>query len=108
MSQGGPKKWRCGDGYLTHAKTELRNARFQAAGAPDQQLQHQSYKGPPRSRGPYHRRNCAPWPPSRSVRRLRFHYCFKRLHQILTARITSEPIYELKTGFCSHAYPVRT
>ena len=29
------------------------------------------------------------------VRRLkRFHYAFKRLHQILTARITSEPIYE--------------
>ena len=26
------------------------------------------------------------------VRRLkRFHYCFKRLHEILTARITSEP-----------------
>src|ERR1051325_1396369 len=39
------------------------------------------------------------------VRRLkRFHYCFKRLHQILTARITSEPIYELKTGFSHHAY----
>src|ERR1700754_1276574 len=39
------------------------------------------------------------------VRRLkRFHYCFKRLHQILTARITAEPIYELKTGFSHHAY----
>src|SRR3954464_3336010 len=39
------------------------------------------------------------------VRRLKqFHYCFKRLHQILTARITSEPIYELKTGFAHHAY----
>lgn len=39
------------------------------------------------------------------VRRLkRFHYCFKRLHQILTARITSEPIYELKTAFAHHAY----
>ncbi len=39
------------------------------------------------------------------VRRLkRFHYCFKRLHQILTARITAEPIYELKTGFAHHAY----
>src|SRR5215471_3705111 len=34
----------------------------------------------------------------------RFHYCFKRLHQILTARITAEPIYELKTGFSHHAY----
>src|SRR3954468_4261292 len=39
------------------------------------------------------------------VRRLkRFHYCFKRLHQILTARVTAEPIYELKCGFSHHAY----
>jgi hypothetical protein len=39
------------------------------------------------------------------VRRLkRFHYCFKRLHEILTARITSEPIYELKMAFAHHAY----
>src|SRR5919197_540818 len=39
------------------------------------------------------------------VRRLkRFHYAFKRVHQILTARITAEPIYELKTGFAHHAY----
>ncbi len=34
----------------------------------------------------------------------RFHYCFRRLHEILTARITAEPIYELKTGFSHHAY----
>src|SRR3954471_162469 len=39
------------------------------------------------------------------VRRLkRFHYAFKRLHQILTARVTAEPIYELKCGFSHHAY----
>src|SRR5438477_453046 len=39
------------------------------------------------------------------VRRLkRIHYAFVRLHQILTARITSEPIYELKTAFAHHAY----
>lgn len=39
------------------------------------------------------------------VRRLkRFHYCFKRLFEIFTARITAEPIYELKTGFSHHAY----
>jgi hypothetical protein len=39
------------------------------------------------------------------VRRLkRFHYALKRLHQILTARLTAEPIYELKTGFAHHAY----
>jgi hypothetical protein len=34
----------------------------------------------------------------------RFHYAFKRLHEILTAKITSEPIYELKTAFSYHAY----
>src|SRR5438552_7556379 len=39
------------------------------------------------------------------VRRLkRYHYAFKRLHQIFTARITAEPIYELKMGFSRHAY----
>ncbi len=39
------------------------------------------------------------------VRRLkRFHYAFKRLHAIFTARITAEPIYELKTAFSHHAY----
>jgi hypothetical protein len=34
----------------------------------------------------------------------RYHYTFKRLHQIFNARITAEPIYELKTGFSHHAY----
>ena len=34
----------------------------------------------------------------------RYHYCFKRLHQIFTARITAEPIYELKMAFSWHAY----
>jgi hypothetical protein len=39
------------------------------------------------------------------VRRLkRYHYAFLRLHEIFTARITAEPIYELKTGFSLHAY----
>lgn len=39
------------------------------------------------------------------VRRLkRAHYAFKRLHQIFTARITAEPLYELKMGFSFHAY----
>ena len=38
------------------------------------------------------------------VRLKRFHYAFKRLHQIFTARITAEPIYELKSGFSHHAY----
>src|SRR5204863_8602175 len=34
----------------------------------------------------------------------RYHYAFQRLHEILTARITAEPIYELKTAFSHHAY----
>jgi hypothetical protein len=34
----------------------------------------------------------------------RFHYAWKRLHGIWTARITSEPIYELKSAFSYHAY----
>jgi hypothetical protein len=34
----------------------------------------------------------------------RYHYSFQRLHEILTARITAEPIYELKTAFAHHAY----
>src|SRR5437899_5527855 len=39
------------------------------------------------------------------VRRLkRYHYAFKRLHQILIARITAEPLYELKMGFSLHAH----
>src|SRR3954462_3277934 len=39
------------------------------------------------------------------VRRLkRYHYAFKRLHQIFTSRITAEPIYELKMAFSLHAH----
>src|SRR6266699_2388439 len=39
------------------------------------------------------------------VRRLkRYHYAFKRLHQIFTARITAEPMYELKMAFSLHAH----
>jgi hypothetical protein len=34
----------------------------------------------------------------------RLHYAFVRLHEILNARITAEPIYELKCGFAHHAY----
>jgi hypothetical protein len=40
-----------------------------------------------------------------SVRRhKRAHYAFKRLHEVFTARITAEPIYELKMAFSLHAY----
>src|SRR5436309_9954699 len=34
----------------------------------------------------------------------RYHYACKRLHQIFVARITAEPIYELKSGFSLHAH----
>ena len=34
----------------------------------------------------------------------RYHYVFRRLHEILVDRITAEPIYELKTAFSYHAY----
>src|SRR5436189_5178166 len=34
----------------------------------------------------------------------RYHYAFKRLHQIFIARITAEPVYELKSGFSLHAH----
>src|SRR5215210_7618811 len=40
-----------------------------------------------------------------SVRRLkRYHYAFKRLHEIFVARLTAEPIYELKMAFSLHAH----
>jgi hypothetical protein len=34
----------------------------------------------------------------------RYHYAFKRLHQIFTARLTAEPVYEIKMGFSLHAH----
>jgi hypothetical protein len=34
----------------------------------------------------------------------RHHYVLVRLHEIFTARITAEPLYELKTAFSLHAY----
>jgi hypothetical protein len=39
------------------------------------------------------------------VRRLkRYHYAFKRLHETFVARITAEPVMELKTAFSHHGY----
>jgi hypothetical protein len=39
------------------------------------------------------------------VRRLkRHHWGFRRLHEILIRRLTSEPVYELKMGFSLHAH----
>ena len=45
------------------------------------------------------------WSLDESVdRQKRLHYVLKRLYEIFTARITSEPIYELKTAFSYHGY----
>lgn len=39
------------------------------------------------------------------VKRLkRYHYAFKRLHDIFIARLTAEPVYELKMAFSYHGY----
>jgi hypothetical protein len=38
------------------------------------------------------------------IRLKRYHYSFRRLSQIFIARITSEPIYELKSAFSLHAH----
>ncbi len=47
----------------------------------------------------------AKWSVEESVNRLkRLHYVLKRLSEIFTSRITSEPVYELKTAFSYHAY----
>ncbi|MEO7598109.1 MAG: hypothetical protein ABIV50_04210 [Opitutus sp.] len=34
----------------------------------------------------------------------RYHWAFRRLHQIFVDRLTAEPIYELKMGFSLHAH----
>jgi len=40
-----------------------------------------------------------------SVRRLkRHHYALRRLHEVFIARLTSEPVYELKMAFSHHAH----
>lgn len=38
------------------------------------------------------------------MRLKRYHYAFKRLHEIFVARLTAEPIYELKMAFSLHAH----
>src|SRR5207237_1508838 len=68
---------------------------------------YQSYRGLPTLAGLASIANAAK--PGLSIdacvsRLKRYHYAFRRLHEILTARITAEPIYELKTGFSLHAY----
>lgn len=68
---------------------------------------YQSYRGLPTLAGlaTIERAAEAGWSVETSVTRLkRLHYVLKRLHEVFTARITAEPIYELKTAFSLHAY----
>jgi hypothetical protein len=70
-------------------------------------MNYQSYKGLPPLAGLCTFEEAAK--PGLSIeectRRLkRFHYCFRRLNEILIARIPSEPIYELKMAFAHHAH----
>src|SRR6516225_6481537 len=74
---------------------------------PDPTTRYQSYRGLPTLAGLATHAEAAR--PGLSVeacvaRLKRYHYALQRLHDILTARITAEPIYELKTGFSHHAY----
>ncbi len=67
----------------------------------------QSYRGLPQLAGLCNMDQAiaADWSVEESVRRWkRLHFVIRRLHEILTAKITSEPIYELKTAFSYHAY----
>ena len=67
----------------------------------------ESYRGLPQLAGlcPMQDAVRSDWSVDASVARLkRLHYVLKRLHEELTARITSEPIYELKLAFSYHSY----
>lgn len=68
---------------------------------------YQSYRGIPPLAGlcSIERAANGHWSVEESLGRLkRIHYVLKRLHETLTAKITAEPIYELKTAFSYHAY----
>jgi hypothetical protein len=68
---------------------------------------YQSYKGLPTLAGlaTLEQAAACQWSVEESVTRWkRLHYVLKRLHELFTARITAEPIYELKTAFSHHAY----
>ncbi|MCG8653885.1 MAG: hypothetical protein MI861_28860, partial [Pirellulales bacterium] len=67
----------------------------------------ESYRGLPQLAGVCQMRRAvaSDWSLDESVNRLkRLHYVVKRLHEMLIAKITAEPIYELKTAYSHHAY----
>ena len=68
---------------------------------------YQTYRGIPPLAGlcSMQRAVSAQWSVEQSALRLkRLHYVLKRTHETLTARITAEPIYELKSAYSHHAY----
>jgi hypothetical protein len=68
---------------------------------------YQTYRGVPALAGVCSMQRAveSDWSLDQSVERLkRLHYVLRRLHETLTARITAEPIYELKAAFSHHAY----
>ena len=68
---------------------------------------YQSYRGLPSlaGLGSLERAIQCDWSVQESAKRWkRLHFVFKRLYETLTAKITAEPIYELKTLFSHHAY----
>lgn len=68
---------------------------------------YRSYKGLPTLAGlaTLEQAAASQWSVDESAQRLkRLHFVLKRLHEAFTARITGEPIYELKTIFAHHAY----
>jgi len=70
-------------------------------------MAYQSYKGLPQlaNLSTVEEAAKSEWSVEESVTRLKvIHYQLKRLREIFTARITSEPIYELKNAFSYHAY----
>lgn len=72
-----------------------------------QSKHYETYHGLPELAGlcPMERAIHADWSLDQSVERLkRLHFVLRRLHEILTAKITAEPIYELKTALSFHAY----
>lgn len=69
--------------------------------------EYRSYKGIPPLAGlcSMERAVDSDWTLDESLARLkRLHYVLRRLHETLVAKITAEPIYELKTAFSHHSY----
>lgn len=93
---------------LTHdSNTVLLEQQKEESNAMTDVTNHQSHSGLPPLAGlcSMDRAVDGEWSLDESLGRLkRIHYVMKRLHETLTAKITAEPIYELKTALSHHAY----